>query len=138
MELAGRIAVITGGAGGIGEAIARRFAAEGAIVAIADRAEGRPRQPYPVGRLDLIKHRINVNGTSPGVVDTPMWDEVDALFARYDGRLPGREEAAGRSRRALWPRAMPDDHAGAALLASSDADYEAAQTLNVDSGNSMK
>ena len=43
--------------------------------------------------LALIKHGINVNGISPGVVDTPMWDEVDALFSE---QLP----AAGRRRRA--------------------------------------
>lgn len=37
MELAGRVAVVTGGAGGIGAALARRFAAEGAAgVVVAD------------------------------------------------------------------------------------------------------
>src|SRR3954462_2216491 len=35
--------------------------------------------------LDLIKHGIYVNSIAPGVVDTPMWDEVDALFAKYEG-----------------------------------------------------
>ncbi|MBK8071702.1 MAG: SDR family oxidoreductase [Ramlibacter sp.] len=38
--LRGRVAIVTGGAQGIGEACARRFAREGAQVVIADMAEG--------------------------------------------------------------------------------------------------
>ena len=37
MRLAGRVAIITGAAGGIGGAVARRFAAEGAHLCLADR-----------------------------------------------------------------------------------------------------
>ncbi len=33
--------------------------------------------------LELIAHRINVNAIAPGVIDTPMWDAVYALFAKY-------------------------------------------------------
>jgi len=38
-RLEGRIAVITGGAGGLGQAIAERMAAEGADIAVADRSD---------------------------------------------------------------------------------------------------
>ena len=40
-RLAGRCALITGAAGGQGEAVARRFAAEGAALALTDRDGGR-------------------------------------------------------------------------------------------------
>ncbi|MCB1835855.1 MAG: SDR family NAD(P)-dependent oxidoreductase, partial [Geminicoccaceae bacterium] len=36
MRLSGKTAIVTGGASGFGEGIARRFAAEGASVAIFD------------------------------------------------------------------------------------------------------
>jgi rhamnulose-1-phosphate aldolase/alcohol dehydrogenase len=43
-ELARRIALVTGGAGGLGKAIARRIAAEGAHVVVADLDEGGARK----------------------------------------------------------------------------------------------
>ena len=40
-ELAGKVAVVTGGASGLGEGLVRRFAAEGAQVMIGDIDEER-------------------------------------------------------------------------------------------------
>lgn len=88
--------------------------------------------------LDLIKHGINVNGIAPGVVDTPMWDEVDALFARYENRPLGEKKRLVGEAVPYGRMGRPEDHTGAAVfLASADSDYVVAQTLNVDGGNWM-
>ena len=88
--------------------------------------------------LGLIKHGINVNGIAPGVVDTPMWDQVDALFAKYEHRPIGEKKRLVGEAVPFGRMGLPDDHAGAAVfLASSDSDYVVAQTLNVDGGNWM-
>jgi NAD(P)-dependent dehydrogenase (short-subunit alcohol dehydrogenase family) len=88
--------------------------------------------------FDLIKHKINVNGIAPGVVDTPMWDEVDTLFAKYEKRELGEKKRLVGEAAPYGRMGLPEDHVGAAVfLASSDADYVVAQTLNVDGGNWM-
>ncbi len=88
--------------------------------------------------LALIQHKINVNGISPGVVDTPMWDEVDALFAKYENRPIGEKKRLVGEGVPYGRMGLPEDHAGAAVfLASSDSDYVVAQTLNVDGGQWM-
>jgi NAD(P)-dependent dehydrogenase (short-subunit alcohol dehydrogenase family) len=88
--------------------------------------------------LALIKHGINVNGIAPGVVDTPMWDQVDALFAKYEGLPIGEKKRQVGAAVPYGRMGAPEDMTGAAVfLASSDADYVVAQTLNVDGGNWM-
>ena len=88
--------------------------------------------------LDLIRYRINVNGIAPGVVDTPMWDQVDALFARYERRPLGEKKKLVGEAVPFGRMGLPEDHAGTAVfLASADADYVVAQTFNVDGGNWM-
>ena len=77
-RLAGRVAVITGGAGGIGSASARRFAAEGATVIIADIDDGAGR--------DVA---AEVNGQFLRV-DVTEAESVDHLFdtvAQEHGRV---------------------------------------------------
>ena len=88
--------------------------------------------------LAMAPHGIRVNGISPGVVDTPMWGQVDALFARFEGLQPGEKKAAVGKAVPLGRMGIPDDIAGAAVfLASAASAYITAQTLNVDGGNVM-
>ena len=88
--------------------------------------------------MAMAPHKIRVNAISPGVVDTPMWKEVDALFARYEGLKIGEKKIAVGEAVPLGYMGSPDDIAGAAVfLASSDASYITAQTLNVDGGSVM-
>ena len=46
MRLRGRVALIAGGAGSMGSAVARLFAQEGAAVCVADRDEERRRETW--------------------------------------------------------------------------------------------
>jgi D-sorbitol dehydrogenase (acceptor) len=42
--------------------------------------------------LALAPHKIRVNAISPGVIDTPMWKEVDALFSKFEGKEIGQKK----------------------------------------------
>ncbi|MBS0447495.1 MAG: L-iditol 2-dehydrogenase [Proteobacteria bacterium] len=88
--------------------------------------------------LAMAPHGIRVNGIAPGVVDTPMWGQVDALFAKFEGLRPGEKKAAVGRAVPLGRMGVPDDIAGAAVfLASAASAYITAQTINVDGGNVM-
>lgn len=88
--------------------------------------------------LELIRYGIRVNAIAPGVVDTPMWDHVDALFAKYEGRPLGEKKTLVGNAVPLGRMGDPSDFTGPAVfLASDDSAYVVAQTLNVDGGNWM-
>jgi len=88
--------------------------------------------------LALIEHGINVNGISPGVVDTDMWETVDAMFAKHEGLELGEKKKAVGLAVPYGRMGEVDDLTGAAVfLASDDSEYIVAQTLNVDGGNWM-
>lgn len=124
----GKIINIASQAGRRGEALVSIYCASKAAVISLTQSAG----------LDLIRHRINVNGIAPGVVDTPMWDTVDALFARYEGLPIGEKKRQVGLAVPYGRMGTPEDLAGAAVfLASDDADYVVAQTFNIDGGNWM-
>ena len=124
----GKIINMASQAGRRGEALAAVYCASKAAVISLTQSAG----------LDLIAHKVNVNGIAPGVVDTAMWDEVDALFARYEHRPIGEKKRLVGEAVPYGRMGVPEDIVGATVfLASSDADYIVAQTLNVDGGNWM-
>ena len=124
----GKIINMASQAGRRGEALVSVYCASKAAVISLTQSCG----------LDLIKHGINVNGIAPGVVDTPMWETVDALFARYENRPLGEKKRLVGEAVPFGRMGTPEDHTGAAVfLASQDSDYVVAQTLNVDGGNWM-
>jgi NAD(P)-dependent dehydrogenase (short-subunit alcohol dehydrogenase family) len=88
--------------------------------------------------LAMAVHKIRVNGISPGVIATPMWKNVDALFARYENLALGEKKIQVGKAVPLGYMGDPTDICGAAVfLASDEASYITAQTLNVDGGNVM-
>jgi NAD(P)-dependent dehydrogenase (short-subunit alcohol dehydrogenase family) len=124
----GKIINMASQAGRRGEALVGVYCASKAAVISLTQSAG----------LDLIKHGINVNGIAPGVVDTPMWGEVDAMFAKYENKPLGQKKREVGLAVPFGRMGRPDDLTGAAVfLASADSDYIVAQTLNVDGGNWM-
>jgi len=124
----GKIINMSSQAGRRGEALVSHYCATKAAVLSYTQSAA----------LALAPHKINVNGIAPGVIDTPMWKDVDALFARYENRPLGEKKRLVGESVPLGRMGVPADLTGAALfLASADADYITAQTLNVDGGNWM-
>jgi NAD(P)-dependent dehydrogenase (short-subunit alcohol dehydrogenase family) len=124
----GKIINMASQAGRRGEALVAVYCATKAAVISLTQSAG----------LALIKHGVNVNAIAPGVVDTPMWDQVDALFAKYENLAVGEKKRQVGLAVPAGRMGSPDDYRGIAVfLASKDSDYIVAQTYNVDGGNWM-
>lgn len=88
--------------------------------------------------MNLIKHGINVNAISPGVVDGEHWNGVDAYFARLENLQPGEKKKLVGQGVPYGRMGVAEDLTGMAVfLASDEAEYIVAQTYNVDGGQWM-
>ena len=88
--------------------------------------------------LELASDNIRVNAIAPGVIDTPMWKRVDSQFAVYEHKPLGQKKREVGEAIPLGRMGDPEDVAAPCVfLASDDARYITAQTLNVDGGNWM-
>jgi D-sorbitol dehydrogenase (acceptor) len=124
----GRIINMASQAGRRGEPLVAVYCATKAAVISLTQSAG----------LDLIKHRINVNAIAPGVVEGELWDQVDALFAKYESRPLGEKKRLVGEGVPYGRMGRADDLTGMAVfLASAEADYIVAQTYNVDGGQWM-
>jgi NAD(P)-dependent dehydrogenase (short-subunit alcohol dehydrogenase family) len=135
------------------QAVARRMVKDGrggCIINLASQAGRRGEAPSAIyaatkaavisltqsAALALIKDRIRVNAIAPGVIDTEMWDRVDALYSRQFGLPLGEKKRQVGLAVPYGRMGHPCEVASAALfLASGEAEYIVGQTLNVDGGN---
>jgi len=121
----GRIINMASQAGRRGEPLVAVYCATKAAVISLTQSAG----------LDLIKHGINVNAISPGVVDGEHWDGVDAFFAKYEGKAPGQKKQEVAAGVPYGRMGRAEDLTGMAVfLASDEAEYVVAQCYNVDGG----
>jgi 3-oxoacyl-[acyl-carrier protein] reductase len=101
-DFAGRVAIVTGGAGGIGSATVQRFLAAGAKVAAFDRDQGRLDQLEAASSGPLSIHRLDVT----------QWDDVsravDAVEREF-GRIDILVNVAGGGSPTTIQSATPDD-----------------------------
>jgi 3-oxoacyl-[acyl-carrier protein] reductase len=106
-RLAGKVAIVTGSTKGFGEAMARRFAAEGAGVVVSGRSEEQGQ---------AIAKEIAADGGRAVFIRTDMADE-DSVRGLVDGTVAEFGQVDG-----LVNNAMAMDHIGSAERAVADMD----------------
>ena len=127
-KIKGKIINMASQAGRRGEPLVAVYCASKAAVMSLTQSAG----------LNLIKHGINVNAISPGVVDGEHWDGVDAFFAKYENKAPGQKKKEVGSSVPFGRIGSPNDLTGMAIfLASDEANYIVSQCYNIDGGQWM-
>ena len=111
MQLEGKIALVTGGARGIGAAICRRYAREGARVAVADRLEA-----------EALQLAVELGGGSFGVaLDVTSADSIASMRDDVVAKAGGIDILVNNA--AIYDLAP--------LLEITEASYDAVFAVNV-------
>jgi meso-butanediol dehydrogenase / (S,S)-butanediol dehydrogenase / diacetyl reductase len=131
---------------------ARQFIAQGGGGKIVNTASIAARQGFPdfahycaskaavvsmtqAAAREWAEHDITVNAFAPGVVDTPLWDDLDEVLAERDHKARGEPMAEFSAGILRGRAATPEDIVPTALyLASSDSDYMTGQVVMIDGG----
>lgn len=117
MKLDGKVAIVTGAASGIGRAIARRFASEGAVVIIADVRES----PIEGGEntLDLIQAHSQPSEFQR--MDVSVWADVDRVVTETVSRHGKLDVMVNNA--AIYT--------GSPLLDTEESEWDRAMAVNV-------
>jgi len=128
-EKSGSVINVASQAGHRGEALVAHYCAtKAAVISYTQSAA-----------LALAPNKIRVNAISPGVIDTPMWERVDKLFAKFENKKIGQKKYEVGKAVPLGYMGRPKDVARAAVfLASDQSEYITAQTICVDGGNVLR
>lgn len=105
LRLAGRAAIVTGAGGGLGLAIARRFAEEGASVLIADVAAELAQR----AAAGLAEAGIPARSTAVDVTDTASVDAMAAACLDAFGRIDILVNSAGIGEQVSFLKQRPED-----------------------------
>lgn len=148
-RLGGRVAIVTGGAKGIGRHYAQALAAEGARLVIADIADGTE-------LADAIARDYGANSVAQAVTDVSDENAVKALVAQTIERFgkidvlvnnaalfaPLQEEQCTEIEAALWDRVMAVNLRGPFLMVKHVVPHMIAQRygkiINIGSGTAFK
>ncbi|UOR01343.1 SDR family oxidoreductase [Leucobacter allii] len=85
------------------------------------------------GARALVEHGITVNGFAPGVVETPLWDKLDADLEKMGEGDSGFASMSGDI--LLGRPAQPADIVPTAIfLAGPDSDYITGQIIPIEGG----
>ena len=122
-RLAGKVAIVTGGAQGIGFATVSKFVDEGATVALCDVRQDT---------VDEAIGRLGANGSASGhVVDVTRRDQVDAMVAevrRQHGRIDVLVNNAGITLDARLQK-MNEDQFDKVIAVNLKGTYNCAQAV---------